>query len=215
MRACDIRPLASTIVKASLAVLMTVQTPMQLLAQSLPAPAATALPTGGQVAAGRAVINQGGTAANPALTIRQDSARAVINWNSFDIGQNARVDFIQPDSQSVALNRVQGSNPSQIFGQLTANGQVYLVNPNGVYFSPTSTADVGGLVGLNSGGTITTAYATGAVSGNAAVGGLVGLNTGSIDRCSCKTVIAEAIYGCFGSCQIAIGHHHLCNKCAT
>ena len=41
------------------------------------------------------------------------------------------------------------------------------------------------------------------------------LNTGSIDRCSCKTVIAEAIYGCFGSCQIAIGHHHLCNKCAT
>ena len=151
MRACDIRPLASTIVKASLAVLMTVQTPMQLLAQSLPAPAATALPTGGQVAAGRAAITQGGTAANPALTIRQDSARAVINWNSFDIGQSAKVDFIQPDSQSVALNRVQGSNPSRIFGQLTANGQVYLVNPNGVYFSPTSTADVGGLVATTMG----------------------------------------------------------------
>ncbi|NBQ38679.1 MAG: filamentous hemagglutinin N-terminal domain-containing protein, partial [Alphaproteobacteria bacterium] len=151
MRATPKRPTAQRILKASLAVMLTVQTPLQVLAQSLPVPATTALPVGGQVAAGSASIKQSGTPTNPVMTIQQGSARTIINWNSFDIGQNARVDFVQPDGRSVALNRVQGSNASQIFGQLSANGQVYLINPNGVYFSPTSTADVGGLVATTMG----------------------------------------------------------------
>lgn len=111
MRAIRKRPPAHLIVKASLAVLMTVLAPMQVCAQSHPVSASSALPAGGQVAAGNASIQQGDTATNPVLTIQQGSARAIINWNSFDIGQNAKVDFIQPDRQSVALNRVPHQKP--------------------------------------------------------------------------------------------------------
>lgn len=55
-----------------------------------------------------------------------------IDWHSFDIGQNKEVEFKQPDANSVAYNRVTGGNASQIQGKLTANGKVYLANPNGV-----------------------------------------------------------------------------------
>ena len=72
--------------------------------------------------------------------------RAGLSWPSFDIGANAIVDFIQPGSSAVALNRVNSSNPSQIYGQLNANGQVYLLNPAGVYFAPGANVNVGGLV---------------------------------------------------------------------
>ncbi|MDP1171969.1 filamentous hemagglutinin N-terminal domain-containing protein, partial [Klebsiella pneumoniae] len=74
------------------------------------------------------------------------SSRAAIDWTSFDIGRNASVVFRQPDANSVALNRVTGGAPSQIFGRLSANGQVFLTNAAGVYFSPTAQVDVGALV---------------------------------------------------------------------
>ena len=90
----------------------------------------TALPTGGQVAQGVASISQAG--AN--MSIVQGSAKAAINWNTFDIGTGAKVNIVQPGSSSVLLNRVTSTNPSQIFGQLSANGQVVLVNPNGIVF---------------------------------------------------------------------------------
>jgi trimeric autotransporter adhesin len=92
------------------------------------APVASALPTGGQVAQGAASISQAGQA----MSITQSTAKAVINWQSFDIGSGAQVNVLQPNSQSVLLNRVLSDNPSQIFGQLNANGQVVLVNPRGI-----------------------------------------------------------------------------------
>ncbi|HOC58887.1 MAG TPA: GLUG motif-containing protein, partial [Smithellaceae bacterium] len=101
-----------------------------------------ALPTGGQVVAGKAAINQSGNV----LTIQQSTDKLIANWNTFNIGQNASVAFQQPVTSSVALNRILDQNPSQIFGSLTANGQVFLLNPAGVYFGPTATVDVGGLV---------------------------------------------------------------------
>lgn len=102
---------------------------------------AYALPEGGQVAAGQAVI----TTAGSTMTIAQQTAQAIINWQNFGIGSGEAVHINQPNSQAMLLNRVVGSNPSEIFGQLTANGQVILVNPNGVFFRPGSSVDVGGL----------------------------------------------------------------------
>lgn len=102
---------------------------------------AYALPEGGQVAAGQAAI----TTAGNTMTIAQQTAQAIINWQNFGIGSGEAVHINQPNSQAILLNRVIGSNPSEIFGQLTANGQVILVNPNGVFFRPGSSVDVGGL----------------------------------------------------------------------
>jgi len=90
--------------------------------------AVNALPTGGQVAQGAANISQAGQI----LSINQSTAKAVINWQTFDIGSQAKVNILQPSSESVLLNRVLSDNPSQITGQLNANGQVVLVNPKGI-----------------------------------------------------------------------------------
>ncbi|PKL49839.1 MAG: hypothetical protein CVV37_07435, partial [Nitrospira bacterium HGW-Nitrospira-1] len=88
------------------------------------------LPTGGQVTAGQAAISQ--TASN--MTIQQATQKAAINWQDFSIGSNAGVRFNQPNTASIALNRVIGQNPSQIMGSLSANGQVFIINPSGVLF---------------------------------------------------------------------------------
>ena len=106
-------------------------------------PAVNQLPTGGQVAAGTVNISQTQTAAAASMLVQQSSNRAIVNWQSFNVGANAKVNITQPSSSSVLLNRVLDSNPSQIFGQVNANGQVFLTNPNGVYFAPGSSVDVG------------------------------------------------------------------------
>lgn len=93
-------------------------------------PVGDALPVGGSVSQGSASIDQ---QANQ-MIIQQLTDKAVINWREFDIGADANINVIQPNSSSVLLNRVVGNNPSRIFGSLTANGQVVLVNPNGIVF---------------------------------------------------------------------------------
>jgi filamentous hemagglutinin family protein len=105
-------------------------------------PAAGALPTAGQVVAGQASISQNGNAMN----VVQGTDKAIINWNSFNIGSQASVRFQQPSSSSVVLNRVLAGEASQIHGSLSANGQVFLINPAGVVFGAGSKVDVGGLV---------------------------------------------------------------------
>ncbi len=105
-------------------------------------PAPSTLPTGGQIVAGQAIISQNGNA----MTINQGSNKAILNWNSFSIGSQASVNFQQPSSNSIALNRVLGSDPSAIYGSLHANGQVFLVNPSGVLFGQGAHVDVGGMV---------------------------------------------------------------------
>ncbi len=104
--------------------------------------AVVALPTGGEVVAGTATISQPST---NSLQITQGSDKAILNWTSFSIGSSQLVNFSQPSASSIALNRVLGSNPSVIFGRLTANGQVFLTNPNGVLFAPGAQVEVGAL----------------------------------------------------------------------
>jgi len=105
-------------------------------------PATNALPTGGQIVAGQGAIAQSGNA----LTVTQNTQKLITNWQSFDIGKNASVSFNQPNASSVALNRITGQNPSQIFGSLTANGQVMLINPAGIVFGQGSQVNVGSMV---------------------------------------------------------------------
>ncbi|HHF6578434.1 TPA: filamentous hemagglutinin N-terminal domain-containing protein [Haemophilus influenzae] len=80
------------------------------------------------------------------MTIDQTTPTTQINWESFDIGTNKEVEFKQPDANSVAYNRVTGGNASQIQGKLTANGKVYLANPNGVIITQGAQINVAGLL---------------------------------------------------------------------
>ena len=116
---------------------------------------AYALPQNGQVVGGSASISQSGNE----LDITQSSSRAVIDWQSFSIGAGETTRFIQPGSSSIAFNRVTGVDPSQILGKLTANGQVVLVNPNGILFGKGAQVNVGGLVASTAGITTQNAMA--------------------------------------------------------
>ena len=104
--------------------------------------AAFATPTGGRITAGSGQISQLGNT----TTIRQSSQNISLNWQNFDIAANQTVQFVQPGASAVAVNRVLGAGATQIFGHLDANGQVWLINPNGVLFGKNSQIDVGGLI---------------------------------------------------------------------
>jgi filamentous hemagglutinin family protein len=81
------------------------------------------------------------------MTIYQIQPQAIIDWSSFNIGTNASVYFNQKGNTSwVALNRIWDANPTQIFGHLTADGKIYLINQNGILFGPGSQVNVSGLV---------------------------------------------------------------------
>ena len=99
-------------------------------------------PAGGQVTAGSATITQAGTA----TTINQTSNRAAIDWTKFSVGANESVRFNQPSASALTLNRVTGTESSAIMGSLSANGQVFILNPNGVMFGAGAQVNVGGLV---------------------------------------------------------------------
>ncbi|MFN7504527.1 MAG: filamentous hemagglutinin N-terminal domain-containing protein, partial [Limnobacter sp.] len=95
-----------------------------------------------KVVAGQATISKQGNT----LNINQSTERAAIDWQTFDVSKNSTVNFVQPSASSIALNRVLGSEVSVIQGAINANGQVFLVNQNGVLFTPTAQVNVGGIV---------------------------------------------------------------------
>ena len=99
-------------------------------------------PTGGVVSSGTASISTAGTT----TTINQSTAKAAIDWSSFSTNSNEIVNFVQPNSSSITLNRVTGTSASNLNGQLNANGQVFIINPNGVLFGSTSQVNTAGLV---------------------------------------------------------------------
>ncbi|MDO9413832.1 MAG: MBG domain-containing protein [Pseudolabrys sp.] len=115
--------------------------PAFVFASTSPLVAQGILPQGGIVAGGSATI---GLPANNALTVTQNSQNAIINWNSFSVGAPNIVTFNQPNTSSSLLNRVTGNTPSTIAGQLNANGQIYIVNPNGIAITSAGTVNVGG-----------------------------------------------------------------------
>lgn len=96
-------------------------------------------PSGMTVSLGSATTQQLGSQLN--VTVGQ---LTILNWNSFNIGAGETTTFLQPSSGSVVFNFIRNGNPSQIFGNLNANGTVILANANGFYFGPNSMIRVGG-----------------------------------------------------------------------
>jgi filamentous hemagglutinin family protein len=114
---------------------------------ALAASPAYANPQGGQVSAGQASIHAQG----PALTVVQHTDRAVLDWSSFNIAPGETTRFDQPSASSAILNRIHDQDPSKIEGNLSANGQVFLVNPNGMVFGKGAKVDVGSLAATSAG----------------------------------------------------------------
>ena len=106
--------------------------------------AALAAPAGGVVKGGKAAITP--NASKSRTTITQQSQRAAIDWQTFNVAKTQSVKFNQPNAKASTLNRIFDKNPSQIFGSVKANGQVVLMNPNGVFFKPGSKVNVGSLI---------------------------------------------------------------------
>ena len=100
------------------------------------------LPTGGTVESGNATI----TSNQSNLSVKQNSDKVILNWETFNIGRDASVEFFQPNSSSTALNRVFASDPSHIYGSLKANGKLIFLNPSGVIFQGGSKVDVGAMI---------------------------------------------------------------------
>jgi filamentous hemagglutinin family protein len=104
---------------------------------------ASAAPQGSEVKAGEAEVT---ALDSKTVQIRQSSKRAVIDWRSFDMDADESTIFVQPDKDAIALNRVRSDTASNIAGKLSANGNVIIVNTNGVYFSKTAQVDVNSLM---------------------------------------------------------------------
>ena len=106
-------------------------------------PPSRANPEGGRVVAGAATV-----ASTPGnVTVNQSSQKAVIDWDRFSIGFGEITHFQQPNSAAITLNRVTSANtPSELLGRLTANGQVWLVNPSGVFIGKNATIDTSGFL---------------------------------------------------------------------
>lgn len=115
----------------------------------LPATITFANPQGGQVVSGTANIST--TSAN-VLQVQQTSPKAIINWQSYNIQSNEQVNYHQPNSSSITLNRINPQNGvSKIYGTITANGHVWLVNSAGIHFGPNAYINVGGLLATTAG----------------------------------------------------------------
>jgi filamentous hemagglutinin family protein len=103
---------------------------------------AQALPAGENITSGAASVER----TSNSLTVNQATPRAVIDWQGFSVGASEAVRFNQPGANAIALNRVLGQDPSHILGALSANGQVFILNPNGVLFGGSAQVSVGGIL---------------------------------------------------------------------
>ena len=99
----------------------------------VPVAAAQTAPSLQQVAVGRVAIDQSST---NRTVVTQRGGNAIVDWRSFSVPTDYRVDFVQPSSTSILVNRVTGTSASVIDGSLTANGQIWLLNPNGILIGP-------------------------------------------------------------------------------
>ena len=114
----------NSFIAASLCGIMTISPGISAIASDMP--------TGGSVQNGNVEIAY----VNPDhMVLNQNTHNSVIHWDSFSVHSSGVVDFNMPSSNSSSLNRVLGSTPSNIAGRVNSNGNVVLVNPNGVFLT--------------------------------------------------------------------------------
>ncbi len=101
-----------------------------------------ALPEGASPDAGSSVSQPDGVTFN----VDQTADRTIINYTGFDIAAGETVNFIQPNSSMIALNRVAEGNPSDIFGTINAGARIFILNPSGILFGAGSQVNAAGLV---------------------------------------------------------------------
>lgn len=104
---------------------------------------AYALPDGENIISGDVRVN---VVDGDTLNINQNSSKAIVEWQSFDIDTNETVNVFQPTHESILLNRVLSEDPSKILGHLNANGHVWVLNSGGVIFGDNAKVDVSGLL---------------------------------------------------------------------
>jgi filamentous hemagglutinin len=120
--------------------------------RTVSAPAVNALPElntdihTGSIVDGVSTIDTTQDDASGTMDIYQEQTNIVINWDSFDVGENSTVTFHQESTNWSALNRIWDANPSAIFGQIDATGRIFLINQNGMIFGPDSTVNAHTLV---------------------------------------------------------------------
>ena len=164
-----------------------------------------ALPTGGVVAAGSAGIATSGST----TTVTQSSGSAVVNWQGFSIGQTEAVRFVQPNASSVVLNRVLGPDPSSILGSLSANGKVFIVNPNGILFGVGAQVNVGALVAstlnINDADFMSSRFKFSGVGGSVVNQGTINANGGYVALLGANVSNEGVIVANLGSVALAAG----------
>lgn len=101
------------------------------------------MPAGSEVVQGNVAID---TSIPNQTVINSTTDKSIINWQSYNVGTNETVRYNQPGATSISLNRVVGGSPSQILGTISSNGRVWLVNPAGIWFGPSSMVNVAGLL---------------------------------------------------------------------
>lgn len=122
--------------------------PVIALLGILAASSAQALPTGGKAVKGSIAVSTSGSIMNVVQRSNKEN-RAIVNWNTFNVASRETLNFQQPNARSLLVNRVVGLCSSlchsMIDGTVTANGNIMLINPNGILFGPTARVDVNGL----------------------------------------------------------------------
>ncbi|MEZ0276697.1 MAG: filamentous hemagglutinin N-terminal domain-containing protein, partial [Roseimicrobium sp.] len=94
---------------------------------------------------GASLPTQSGSGGLVRVTVKQNAPQALLNWQTFNVGRNTHLHFDQSAGGSdvgqwIAFNKVNdpSGSPSQILGSITAPGQVYIINQNGIIFGGTS-----------------------------------------------------------------------------
>jgi len=106
---------------------------------------AVAAPEGGEVTSGDATISSKNSTSTT-TQINQTTNKAIIQWQSFDVDKGESVKFITPGADAVTLNRIMSGNASDIEGHVTSNGQLWLINPNGILFGAGAQVNAAGLL---------------------------------------------------------------------